>query len=51
MKVYVVAIPYHSTFDDIRSFFEGCGAITEINCLKFPETGKFDGMAILCFWV
>ncbi|PWA44661.1 zinc finger, CCHC-type, Nucleotide-binding alpha-beta plait domain, Zinc knuckle CX2CX4HX4C [Artemisia annua] len=48
-KVYVGGIPYYSTVDDIRSFFEGCGTITEIDCLKFPETGKFNGIAFLSF--
>ncbi|KAF5742655.1 protein gar2 [Tripterygium wilfordii] len=48
-KVYVGGIPYYSTEDDIRSFFEGCGTITEVDCMKFPETGKFRGIAILSF--
>jgi RNA recognition motif-containing protein len=50
-KVYVGGIPYYSTEDDIKSFFEGCGTITEIDCMKFPETGKFRGIAILTFKV
>lgn len=48
-KVYVGGIPYYSTEDDIRSFFEGCGTVTEIDCMRFPETGKFRGIAILTF--
>ncbi|XP_071710699.1 phragmoplastin interacting protein 1 [Rutidosis leptorrhynchoides] len=48
-KIYVGGIPYYSTVDDIRSFFEGCGSITEIDCLKFPETGKFNGIAMISF--
>lgn len=48
-KVYVGGIPYYSTVDDIRSYFEGCGSITEIDCLKFPETGKFNGIAMISF--
>lgn len=50
-KVYVGGIPYYSTEDDIRSFFEGCGTITEIDCLTFPETesGKFRGIAMISF--
>ncbi|KAK2987781.1 hypothetical protein RJ640_030671 [Escallonia rubra] len=48
-KVYVGGIPYYSTEDDIRSFFEGCGTITEIDCMRFPETGKFRGIAIINF--
>ncbi|KAI3783368.1 hypothetical protein L1987_42447 [Smallanthus sonchifolius] len=48
-KIYVGGIPYYSTVDDIQSFFEGCGSITEIDCLKFPETGKFNGIAMISF--
>ncbi|KAI3757982.1 hypothetical protein L6452_05528 [Arctium lappa] len=48
-KVYVGGIPYYSTVDDIRSYFEGCGSITEIDCLRFPETGKFNGIAMISF--
>ncbi|KAL6619781.1 hypothetical protein ACP70R_034920 [Stipagrostis hirtigluma subsp. patula] len=48
-KVYVGGIPYYSSEDDIRSFFEGCGSITAIDCMTFPETGKFRGIAILTF--
>ncbi|KAA0050286.1 RNA-binding protein CP31B [Cucumis melo var. makuwa] len=48
-KVYVGGIPYYSTEDDICSFFESCGTITEIDCMKFPESGKFRGIAILSF--
>ncbi|KAK9127150.1 hypothetical protein Syun_015947 [Stephania yunnanensis] len=48
-KVYVGGIPYYSTEDDIRSFFEGCGTITEVDCVTFPESGKFRGIAMLTF--
>ncbi|XP_062092727.1 phragmoplastin interacting protein 1 [Humulus lupulus] len=48
-KVYVGGIPYYSTEDDIRSYFEGCGTITEIDCMTFPESGKFRGIAIISF--
>ncbi|XP_024969036.1 uncharacterized protein LOC112508598 [Cynara cardunculus var. scolymus] len=48
-KVYVGGIPYYSTVDDIQSYFEGCGSITEIDRLKFPETGKFNGIAMISF--
>ncbi|TKY50653.1 28 kDa ribonucleoprotein [Spatholobus suberectus] len=48
-KVYVGGIPYYSTEDDIRSYFESCGTITEVDCMTFPETGKFRGIAIISF--
>ncbi|KAJ6983206.1 hypothetical protein NC653_026117 [Populus alba x Populus x berolinensis] len=48
-RVYVGGIPYYSTEDDIRSFFEGCGTITEVDCMTFPDSGKFRGIAIISF--
>lgn len=50
-KVYVGGIPYYSTEDDIRSYFESCGTITEVDCMKFRESGKFRGIAIINFKV
>lgn len=50
-RVYVGGIPYYSTEDDIRSYFEGCGTITSIDCMTFPDTGKFRGIAIISFKV
>ncbi|XP_068668439.1 phragmoplastin interacting protein 1 [Aristolochia californica] len=48
-KIYVGGIPYYSTEDDIRSFFDSCGTLTDVDCMKFPETGKFRGIAFLTF--
>ncbi|WOG96256.1 hypothetical protein DCAR_0415590 [Daucus carota subsp. sativus] len=48
-KVYVGGIPYYSTEEDIRSFFESCGTITEVDCMRFPDTGKFRGIAFISF--
>ncbi|GMH11547.1 hypothetical protein Nepgr_013388 [Nepenthes gracilis] len=48
-KVYVGGIPYYSTEDDIRSYFDHCGSITDVDCMKFPESGKFRGISIISF--
>ncbi|KZV19014.1 protein gar2-like [Dorcoceras hygrometricum] len=48
-KIYVGGIPYYSTEDDIRSYFEGCGTIMNVDCMLFPDTGKFRGIAIITF--
>lgn len=50
-KVYVGGIPYYSTEDDIRSYFDGCGTITEVDCMSFPDSRKFRGIAIITFKV
>ncbi|KAL8549731.1 hypothetical protein ACS0TY_008540 [Phlomoides rotata] len=49
LKIYVGGIPYYSTEDDIRSYFEGCGTITSIDCMTFPDSGKFRGIAIITY--
>ncbi|XP_078443564.1 uncharacterized protein LOC144712988 [Wolffia australiana] len=48
-EVYVGGIPYYSTEDDIRSFFQGCETVTELDCMIFPESGKFRGIDIVSF--
>ncbi|KAL5716909.1 hypothetical protein ACHQM5_010013 [Ranunculus cassubicifolius] len=48
-KVYVGGIPYYSTEDDIQAFFQGCGTITQMDCITFPDTGKFKGIAMITF--
>ncbi|KAF3332642.1 protein gar2 [Carex littledalei] len=48
-KVYVGGIPYYSSEDDIKNFFESCGTVTDVDCMKLHETGKFQGIAILTF--
>ncbi|XWS66038.1 hypothetical protein CRYUN_Cryun05aG0165900 [Craigia yunnanensis] len=48
-KIYVGGIPYLYTEDDIRYYFEGCGTINDVYCMKFPDTGKFRGIAIISF--
>ncbi|GLT88994.1 hypothetical protein SLE2022_069980 [Rubroshorea leprosula] len=48
-KVYVGGIPYYYTEEDIRHYFEGCGTITEVDCMKFPDSGKFRGIAMISF--
>ena len=50
-KVYVGGMPYSSTEDDIWNYFDHCGTITDIDCMKFPESGKFRGIAIISFKV
>ncbi|KAK0592760.1 hypothetical protein LWI29_024934 [Acer saccharum] len=48
-KVYVGGIPYSSTENDIKRNFESCGTIDEIDCMTFPDSGRFRGIAIITF--
>ncbi|XP_078442854.1 phragmoplastin interacting protein 1-like isoform X3 [Wolffia australiana] len=40
-------ILYYSTEDE--SFFQGCGTVTELDCMIFRESGKFTGIAVVSF--
>ncbi|XVF83591.1 hypothetical protein PTKIN_Ptkin16aG0501500 [Pterospermum kingtungense] len=42
-------ISYWYTEDDIQYYFEGCGTIIDVDCVKFSDTGKFRGIAIITF--
>ena len=49
-KVYCGGCPYWATEDDIAGFFEPyCGEIISIDTLKFPDSGKFNGIAFITF--
>ncbi|KAL5733294.1 hypothetical protein ACOSQ2_032986 [Xanthoceras sorbifolium] len=48
-RVYVGGIPYSSTENDIKRYFESCGTIDEIDCMSFPDSGRFRGIAIITF--
>ncbi|KAH7548053.1 hypothetical protein JRO89_XS14G0059200 [Xanthoceras sorbifolium] len=50
-RVYVGGIPYSSTENDIKRYFESCGTIDEIDCMSFPDSGRFRGIAIITFRV
>ncbi|KAK4835106.1 hypothetical protein QYF36_005289 [Acer negundo] len=48
-KVYAGGIPYSSTENDIKRNFESCGTIDEIDCMTFPDSGRFRGISIITF--
>jgi hypothetical protein len=50
-KVVVGGMPYYSTEDDIHDFFSECGTIEELDCMTFPDTGKFRGIGFITFKV
>ncbi len=50
-KVVVGGMPYYSTEDDICDFFSECGTIEELDCMTFPDTGKFRGIGFITFKV
>lgn len=50
-KVMVGGMPYYVTEDDIHEFFQDCGTISELDCMIFPDTGRFRGIAFITFRV
>ncbi|KAF7811352.1 nucleolin 2 [Senna tora] len=48
-KVYVGGIPFIQPRMILEAYFEGCGTIIEVDAMKFPESGKFRGIAIISF--
>ncbi|KAJ7537573.1 hypothetical protein O6H91_11G012300 [Diphasiastrum complanatum] len=48
-KVMVGGMPYYSTEDDIHEYFSECGTIAELDCMTFPDTGRFRGIAFITF--
>lgn len=48
-KVYVGGIPYYYSEDDIRSYFKGCGTVTELECKMRSEDGRFTGISFITF--
>jgi len=48
--VYIGGIPYYASEDDIIEYFEGyTGAIEKVDMLRFPDSGKFRGIAMVTF--
>eukprot|EP00246_Nothoceros_aenigmaticus_P016747 TRINITY_DN7804_c0_g5_i1.p1 TRINITY_DN7804_c0_g5~~TRINITY_DN7804_c0_g5_i1.p1 ORF type:complete len:283 (-),score=58.91 TRINITY_DN7804_c0_g5_i1:113-961(-) len=48
-KVFVGGMPYSVTEDDIVNFFADCGRVAELDCVTFPDTGKFRGLVFITF--
>lgn len=44
-------MPYYISEDDIHEYFQECGTIAELDCMMFPDTGKFKGIAFITFRV
>ena len=49
-QVYVGGIPFYKTEEDIVAAFADEGhAVEAIDCMKFPDSGRFRGIAIITF--
>ncbi|GKV28494.1 hypothetical protein SLEP1_g37541 [Rubroshorea leprosula] len=48
-RVYVGSIPYGYTKEDMRHYCGDCGAIIEVDCVKFLDNWTLGGIAIISF--
>lgn len=48
-KVCVSGIPYDMTEEDILRQFANCGTVMELNCSRFTDTQRFNGLAFITF--
>jgi heterogeneous nuclear ribonucleoprotein A1/A3 len=48
-KVYVGNIPYNASQDDLKQFFENCGAISDVHIPMERQTNRPRGFAFVTF--
>lgn len=49
LSVFVGGMPYTWTPDEVCEFWSECGEITNVNCMKFHDSGRFKGIAKITF--
>ncbi|KAJ1623262.1 hypothetical protein T492DRAFT_1056126 [Pavlovales sp. CCMP2436] len=47
--VYAGGLPFGYEDNNVRAAFAECGEITHVHCMRFPDTGKFRGIALVTF--
>ncbi len=47
--VFISGLPYNSTEEEIKAFFEGCGGIKEFKIPKYQDTGRNIGYGHITF--
>lgn len=47
--VYVGGLPFTYVEADVRNAFAECGTIEHVHCMRFPDSGKFRGIALVTF--
>ena len=47
--VFVSGLPYETTEDELKQFFESCGVIKEIKIPKYQDTGRNIGYSHITF--
>jgi nucleolin len=47
--IYVGGLPFNYDEAQVRSAFADCGEILHVHCMRFPDSGKFRGIALVTF--
>lgn len=47
--LYIGGLPFNYEEADVRAAFGECGEISHVHCMRFPDTGKFRGIALVTF--
>ena len=48
-RVYVGGMPFSYEEDSIREYWSFCGPIESLEVLRFPDSGRFKGIAFITF--
>ena len=48
-RVFVGGMPFAYEEEDVREYWEWCGPIASLDLMRFPDTGRFRGIAFLTF--
>ncbi|KAK9840037.1 hypothetical protein WJX74_002389 [Apatococcus lobatus] len=48
-RVFVGGMPFSLEEDEIREYWSYCGDIEEMDLMRFPDTGRFKGIAFITF--
>jgi len=48
-RVFVGGMPFSYEEDDVRAYWEWCGEVASLDVMRFPDTGRFRGIAFVSF--
>ena len=48
-KIYVGGMPFYFDEEQVRGYWEYVAPVAEVDCMTFPDTGRFRGIAIITF--
>jgi hypothetical protein len=48
-RVFVGGMPFGYEEDDVRQYWEWCGPVASLDLMRFPDTGRFRGIAFITF--